>query len=96
VTIETEEKAVIRGARDRGSSLMWCSGCRRKVQMVTPERAAQIAEVSTRTIYRWIEASTVHFVEDSGHLLVCVQTLPLRAPVQDAIGSTRTSGRGEQ
>jgi len=71
VTIETQESVVLRGSSDRRSTLKWCPACRRQVEMVTPERAAQIAGVSPRTIYRWIEAGTIHSVEDCGHPLIC-------------------------
>jgi excisionase family DNA binding protein len=75
VTIETEERVVLRGSPDPRSTLKWCPVCRRQVEMVTPEQAAQIAGVSTRTIYRWIEAGAVHFIEDGGRLLVCGSVL---------------------
>jgi hypothetical protein len=77
VTIETEEKTVLRGKQDRQSTLMWCPGCSREVEMVTPNQAAQIAEVSTRTIYSWIEAGKLHFREVSDSpFLVCRSSLP--------------------
>jgi len=77
VTIETEESIVLRGSPNRSSALMWCPGCRRQVEMVTPEQAAQIAGVSTRTIYLWLESGAVHFVEDREHLLICVSAISL-------------------
>jgi len=72
VTIETEENVVLRTTKGRQTSLMWCPACRRQVEMVTPEQAAEIAGVSTRTIYRWVEGGSVHFNEDNGRLWVCV------------------------
>ncbi len=71
MTIETEENIVLHTAKGRHPCLMWCPACRRQVEMVTPEQAAQIAGVSPRTIYRWIEAGTIHSVEDCGHPLIC-------------------------
>jgi hypothetical protein len=71
VTIETEENILLRNTPDRGWSLVWCPVCRRRVEMVRPEQAAQIAGVSPRTIYRWAEAGTVHFIEGCGDLLIC-------------------------
>jgi hypothetical protein len=80
VTIETEEKTVVR--RDRGSSLMWCSACRREVEMVTPDEATQIAAVSMRTIYRWVEFGKLHFVEERGRVLICQRSLENLKSVQ--------------
>jgi excisionase family DNA binding protein len=75
VTIETQESVVLRTAKGQQTSLMWCPGCCRQVEMVTPEQAAQIAGVSTRTIYRWIESGRVHFIEKSGDLRICFSLL---------------------
>lgn len=86
VTIETEESIVLRASQDRRCSVMWCPNCRRQVEMVTPERAAKIAGVSERTIYRWVEGGKLHFIENAGHLLICVPALRLRAAVLDAAG----------
>ena len=78
VTIETEE-ILLRPVANRRNLPMWCPNCRRKVEMVTPEHAAQIAGVTLRTIYRWVDAATVHFVEDRGSVLICVPALTLHA-----------------
>jgi excisionase family DNA binding protein len=44
--------------------------------MVTPDEAARLAGVTTRTVYRWIEAGKVHFAETpEGLLLVCPNSL---------------------
>jgi excisionase family DNA binding protein len=44
--------------------------------MATPEEAAAIAGVSTRAIYRWIEAGELHFLEGpERNLLVCSTSL---------------------
>lgn len=86
VTIETEEKILLRSTRvaepHRGafesSTLMWCPVCRRQVEMVTTEQAAEIAGVSGRTIYRWIETRGVHLLEGRGNLWICVVALSQR------------------
>jgi excisionase family DNA binding protein len=44
--------------------------------MITPEEAAAISNVGTRTIYRWLESGSIHFSETSpSGLLICLQTL---------------------
>ena len=64
--------------------------------MITPDEAAQISQVSTRTIYRWIEAQKVHFAEtEKGFSLICLQSLEDQAAssTQDEsdAGPTRSS-----
>jgi len=54
---------------------MWCEECGIEVDMLNPEEAAAIAQVSTRTIYRWIEAGEIHHVETQECLLVCPKQL---------------------
>jgi len=45
--------------------------------MITPEQAATLAQVSLRTVFNWIEASRVHFSEDSDRtLMICTASLP--------------------
>jgi hypothetical protein len=86
VTIETEERFLqVAGVGHRFYS-MWCPNCRRQVRMVTPEHAAQIAGVTPRTIYRWVDAGCIHFVERSGHLLICFPALSLHAVSTDGSG----------
>ena len=44
--------------------------------MVTPDQAAQICQVSSRTIYRRIESGRLHFSEtERGFALICLQSL---------------------
>jgi len=51
--------------------------------MVAPEEAAALARTSTRTIYRWVEAGLLHYVETpGGGLLVCIHSLIAQAGVE--------------
>jgi len=44
--------------------------------MISPEQAARIARVSTRTIYAWLEAGKVHFLDTpEASLLICMDSL---------------------
>jgi predicted site-specific integrase-resolvase len=55
----------------------WCHECGQRIEMIPVEAAATIAGVSTRTIYRWIEAHELHFLERAdGVLLICPSSLP--------------------
>jgi predicted site-specific integrase-resolvase len=54
--------------------------------MVTPDEAAQLCHVSTRTMYRRIETGRVHFTEtEKGFSLICLQSLESNA--DSALGS---------
>lgn len=44
--------------------------------MITPDEAAALCAVSTRTIYRWLESESIHFSETGSEgLLICLRTL---------------------
>jgi predicted site-specific integrase-resolvase len=44
--------------------------------MLTPEEAAALAQVSSRTIYRRVEAGELHFAETPEEpLLICLDSL---------------------
>jgi hypothetical protein len=54
----------------------WCNACLQQVEVVTPEQAALLVHVTPRTVYRWIEAQLLHFVEEAdGCLLICRPSL---------------------
>jgi predicted site-specific integrase-resolvase len=47
--------------------------------MLTPEQAAVFADVSLRTIFHWVEAGRVHYVETANaNLAICLASLPMR------------------
>ena len=75
ITSETHEVLIVR--RGGGDSIrMWCANCAAEVEMLKPEEAAAIASVSTRTIYRWIEAAQIHHCESAGgNVVVCPNQL---------------------
>ncbi|MBI1762568.1 MAG: helix-turn-helix domain-containing protein [Acidobacteria bacterium] len=66
----------------RTSSLpVWCPACPAPAQLITPETAAALLGVSTRTLYRKVEAGQFHFVETAeGKLLVCPNSLITATP----------------
>ena len=80
VNAESHEVWVIR--RQQAHPRVRCAQCR-DAPMVAPEEAAALARTSTRTIYRWVEAGLLHYVETTGgRLLVCLDSLPAPAPVK--------------
>lgn len=77
ITIRSEQVFVIRRA---GRNLTaWCTECDSLVNMIGPEEAMAVSGVSSREIYRWVEAGRVHFLETpEGFLLICPDSLPWR------------------
>jgi len=59
ITVETRRLLVVH----RSKQQQWCSECAQLVTMLTPEDAATVSGVSSRSIYRWVEAERVHFSE---------------------------------
>jgi len=74
ITVETDQVLVVKKPGRAVSA--WCGECNRRVRMATAEQAALLAGVSTRQLYRWVEASKLHFTETpEGLLLVCLDSL---------------------
>jgi len=54
----------------------WCPECAKEARFLTAEQAASVAGVTTRTIYQWVEAGRVHFLEAvQGKTLICLNSL---------------------
>jgi helix-turn-helix protein len=74
ITIETDRLVVVSGRKV--SIVSWCRECNQRVKMVTVDDAAAMAGLSSRTVYRWIEAEKIHSLETSEKfLLVCPRSL---------------------
>ena len=70
ITIETESLVVFRSGRD--SFRAWCQPCGRESLLLTPEKAAKLAGVTTSVIYARVEAGTLHHTEVSdGAVFIC-------------------------
>ena len=53
-----------------------CDRCTEPSGMITPDEAAALCEVSTRTIYQWLESGAIHFSETASEgLLICLSSL---------------------
>jgi hypothetical protein len=75
ITIEIDEVVFVRGF-SKLSGRAWCVGCANEVFMVTPAQAAVIAQVSVRTVNRWVEEGRIHFTEtQDGLLFACLNSL---------------------
>jgi hypothetical protein len=76
IEITVERRRLLMVGRRNQSAQAWCGTCDEEVQMLTPDEAAQLCEVTTRTIYRRIETGRVHFTEtEKGFSLICLQSL---------------------
>jgi len=77
ITVKSDQVLVIR--RPGRNLTAWCTECGSLVNMIAPEEAMAVAGVSSREIYRWVEAGRIHFLETSeGFLLICLDSLPCR------------------
>jgi hypothetical protein len=83
ITYETSRLVVLRKSPFRNP--VWCEGCLTEIEMITPEEAAIIARVSTRAIYRWIDAGKLHFLDGPERsLLVCSTSLLAYLSISDS------------
>lgn len=84
ITIETERLLIIRSRKT--SAQAWCTSCDRQVHMITIDEAAQVAKVSSRLVYRLVEADELHFIETTDkRLLICVNSLHQLMEVRQSI-----------
>ena len=73
ITIQTERLLVMSSSKSLHSP---CAACGEEVRMVTIDQAAILARVSSRDIYREVEAGMLHFMETiEGSLLICFNSL---------------------
>ena len=92
VFVETEVEIEV-NRRTRRMGPVWCAQCAAPVEMVPPDVAALVAEVSARAVFGWVEAGHVHFTETlEGALLVCLNSLPLALRAPESVGGLLTSG----
>ena len=74
-TIEAHQVFVVK--RREHTDRTWCMECPdEQSMMVTPDEAAMLGGLSSRAIYRQIEAGTIHYQEPGeGLVLVCLNSL---------------------
>ncbi len=74
IIVETERIIVV--PQQTTPVHLWCHGCCARVEMVTPEQAAALIQVTPRAVYRWVEAQLLHFIEEpDGRVLICRNAL---------------------
>ncbi|HLL72568.1 MAG TPA: hypothetical protein VK363_14085 [Pyrinomonadaceae bacterium] len=83
ITVETHSLTVLR-TQDSNTFDMWCAACGAETQMVTVELAARLCSATQRTIFRLVEAGSLHFNETpAGQLLICAESLRRLAKMSD-------------
>jgi hypothetical protein len=74
ITIETDHQLIIR--KRVGIRSAQCGTCNKQVTMITADVAAKLAGLSSRALYRLIEADRIHFIElHDGSSLICLSSL---------------------
>ena len=74
ITVEIRSLVLRRASQH---SPLYCTTCSLPTLLITPDEAAVLAGVSTRTIYRFVETEQLHYAEAGGRLLVCPNSLPI-------------------
>ena len=73
ITVETRRLVIHPRANQAPTH---CLACSSPADWITPEEAAALAGISTRTLYRWVEAGQLHFQETAEQsLLICLNSL---------------------
>jgi len=75
IEITRESQRLLRVRLPEHAAMGWCPGCAAEVRWVTVREAAVISGLAEREIHRRVEASSLHFVEASGAVLVCFLSL---------------------
>ena len=79
--IELETQEMVLAAVGATPMVAWCPKCAGEVAMDSPEKAARLAGVTVRAIYRWVETGEIHFTEAPHNApLICLASLFEIAP----------------
>jgi len=74
ITVETRNLIILRKSSKTFKTL--CPHCVSESMMITPETAAIVYGISTRTVYSRLEEDLIHFIEtERGTVLVCLHSL---------------------
>ena len=73
ITLETERHLLI---SRRESLFALCEACGDEVRLVTVNEAAAIAGINSLSVYRLVDAGTLHYAETgAGELIICTASL---------------------
>lgn len=76
IVVEIDERIAVTNAEQQFEA--YCSECKKMTEMVTPKTAAVLTGISEREVFRLVESSSVHFVEND-RVLVCLESLRNRS-----------------
>ncbi len=75
ITVEIERLLIVR-RNGRKSLRAFCEFCQNETEMLSADRAALVAQCSSRAIFGWVALGWLHFTEtDEGLLLICRNSL---------------------
>ena len=84
VEVAVQKREVVIINRPFVSPQKSCDRCTEPSGLITPDEAAALFDVSTRTIYRWLETGAIHFSETATEgLLICLSS---RAAINILLG----------
>jgi hypothetical protein len=72
IVIEIDERIAVTNPEQQFEA--YCSKCKKMAPMATPKTAALLADISEREVFRLIEGTEVHFIEND-RILVCIESL---------------------
>ena len=73
IIIETHRRIQI---RHNDPVTGWCPDCAQQVELLSPEQLAQLLGISSREIYRRLDAGKFHGQEaPGGRFLICVKSV---------------------
>ncbi len=75
IVVEIDERIAVKDAEQPFEA--YCSICRKMAEMASPKTAAVLTGISEREVFRLIERTEIHFIENT-RVLVCVGSLRSR------------------
>lgn len=72
IVVEIDERIAVTNEEQQFEA--YCSDCKKMTQMVTPKTAAVLTGISEREVFRLLEGTEVHFIENA-RVLVCIESL---------------------
>ena len=75
IVVEINERLTVSNEAERFEA--YCSECKKMSEMTTPKIAAVLTGISERDVFRLIERTEIHYLENV-RVLVCVESLRQR------------------
>ena len=72
IVVEIDERIAVTNAEQQFEA--YCSECKKLTDMVTPKTAALLSGITEREVFRLIEGTEIHFIENA-RILICIESL---------------------